>query len=113
MPDYAIPKVSFQIAKNRDVKGEGGLLWHSVQKSGFIIKSYRHPEISTLCAGTIQNAYRDPGAGIDRGWDPRPVYFANSELGQWVFKSWYIVFKIKKDSKVKEGRRYVAIATMA
>ncbi|KAF3228488.1 hypothetical protein TWF106_007521 [Orbilia oligospora] len=107
MPSYAIPKISFEIAQTRGAKG-GRSTWCPVKKEGFIIKSYKHPE-----SGTIQNAYRDPSLREYPEISPDKVPLARVELGQWVFKSWYMVFKNKKNPKVKEGRRYVGIAQMA
>ncbi|KAF3228272.1 hypothetical protein TWF192_004341 [Orbilia oligospora] len=112
MPSYAIPKISFEIAQTRGAKG-GRSTWCPVKKEGFIIKSYKHPESGLLCAGTIQNAYRDPSLREYPEISPDKVPLARVELGQWVFKSWYMVFKNKKNPKVKEGRRYVGIAQMA
>ncbi|KAF3082267.1 hypothetical protein TWF102_001236 [Orbilia oligospora] len=99
--------ISFEIAQTRGAKG-GKSTWYPVKKEGFVIKSYKHPESST-----IQNAYRDPNLREYPEISPDKVPLARIELGQWVFKSWYMVFKNKEDSKVKEGRRYVGIGQMA
>ncbi|KAK6498258.1 hypothetical protein TWF506_004497 [Arthrobotrys conoides] len=106
LPPYAIPDISFEIAKDR-AKGAKAT-WYPVKKEGFIIENYRHPESST-----IQNAYRDPNLREYPEASPDKVPVARIELGQWVFKSWYMVFKNRKDPKLKQGRRYVGIAQMA
>ncbi|KAK6334528.1 hypothetical protein TWF730_003742 [Orbilia blumenaviensis] len=112
MPSYAIPQISFQFSQSRGSAESGGT-WYPVKKRDFIIQTYRHPDIASLCAGTIQNAYRSPYLKWypEMATEKKPP--ASIELGQWVFKSWYIVFKNMRDSTRKEGRRYVGIAKMA
>ncbi|KAK6519175.1 hypothetical protein TWF281_003864 [Arthrobotrys megalospora] len=111
MPEYAIPQISFGLGNNR-VSDTEEPIWYTVKKSGFIIDTYRHPEIVNLCAGAIQNSYRAPNLRLYPDAASEKVPSATMELGQWIFKSWYMVFKVTKDTKVKGGRRYVGIAKM-
>ncbi|EPS41766.1 hypothetical protein H072_4275 [Dactylellina haptotyla CBS 200.50] len=89
-----IPNISFNFNSTL-----GNVIGLNASKVDFAVDTYRHPEKDELCAGTIQQIIETSVTTNGEMVSPGDTM---GDFGHWIFKSWYMVFKVVEDS---DGRR--------